>query len=841
MILAGDFNRRNINRAIGNFPQIKAVSTPPTRGTAILDLLATNMTDLVIDSGVTDAITSEGGVPSDHNTVYFSFRMPRVPQYKIEQYSYHRITPEGTSKFGSWLEQQEENGWAEVLTKDDPSEMVEELHRLFNEAMDYCYEKKTRVKKTSEPVWMADWIRSMIESRRELFKNEGRSDRWHTFKKKITDIIKTRKSKHFEELRNKFLANKDPRSFHRCVRALLNGNGPHRWDVRSLAPDKSDLELADWLADFFNGISSEYEPLNLQNVPESHHRSLPELTTEQVSTTLRKAKKTMSMVQGDIYPLLYNNYHSRLAKPITHIFNAITEKIVWPAEWKVEHVTVIPKTSAAASPSECRNISCTNFLSKVYESFVLSWAREEVTPKRNQYGGKPGCSTVHFAVSVLDYVTSALEDNRAAVVLTSIDFSKAFNRLEHGACLKAFKKKGASSDILRLLASFLIGRNMTVKVGQQKSALRPVNAGAPQGSVLGCYLFGIGVDDIEEECQAPPIAAAQTETQASRHDFPAVSTPRRVYPNHLQEPSMSPITKEQDIEFLPRATNVPPWLLKPKDPRWRPPQDKNEKFVDDSIHMCTVNMRAEQLLEKEGIFYKETKAPAAQTMMEHITKRAEERGMVVNDSKTGVMCVSSAVSFEPRVVLSGRDGPITGSDSLKFLGVTLDSDCTFRSHVNNLRTSMRRRSWALSKLRRRGMKKEDLIKVYTSMIRPAVEYASPAWHSMLTGEQSGILESQQTQAMRNILGPGISARKMRLDLELDTLYDRRESAVLKFGQKCAMSERFQEWFPLRRAPLYERRRSVNYRTYEEVTCRTERHKNSPINYARRMMNEKTDK
>ena len=62
-------------------------------------------------------------------------------------------------------------------------------------------------------------------------------------------------------------------------------------------------------------------------------------------------------------------------------------------------------------------------------------------PKLNQYGGEPAASATHLLTEVLDDVTSALEDNRASVVLSSIDFSKAFNRLEHGHCLNAFEKK----------------------------------------------------------------------------------------------------------------------------------------------------------------------------------------------------------------------------------------------------------------------------------------------------------------------------------------------------------------------------------------------------------------
>ena len=195
-----------------------------------------------------------------------------------------------------------------------------------------------------------------------------------------------------------------------------------------------------------------------------------------------------------------------------------------------------------------------------------------------------------------------MEDNRSALLLSSADFSKAFNRLEHSACLNAFKQKGASTKVLQLLASFLTGRTMTVKVGQEQPTRRPVDVCAPQGSVLGCFLFNIGIDDIEKNIDNPDTIPATTETQASRHDYPAASTPQRVRPG-CNELNYSHIRNEQEIEFLPKATNVPSWLLKPKDPRWREIDNKMEKFVDDSIHMSIVNIRAEPLLKKDGLPY----------------------------------------------------------------------------------------------------------------------------------------------------------------------------------------------------------------------------------------------
>ena len=107
------------------------------------------------------------------------------------------------------------------------------------------------------------------------------------------------------------------------------------------------------------------------------------------------------------------------------------------------------------------------------------WSREEVRPKLNQYGGEPNASAAHLLVEVVDDVTSIPEDNRLGVVLSAIDFSKAFNRLDHEQCLRAFIGRGSSQDVVQLLGSFLSKRTMTVRVEGTLSRPRSVNAGVP--------------------------------------------------------------------------------------------------------------------------------------------------------------------------------------------------------------------------------------------------------------------------------------------------------------------------------------------------------------------------
>ena len=841
IILAGDFNRRDIRKVTQNFIQIKPVLTGPTRNDAVLDIIATNFNKSLVDAGTTDPLQADTiGAPGDHRTVFATFRMPRVPQYEIEQYSYYRIDEKGTEKMKEILNRERDSGWANVLKHDDVNDLVEELHKLIENGMAEAYEKKTRKKKSSEPVWMADWIRDLIEDRRELFRKEGRSPRWETFKQKIVAIVKSSKNKYFSEIRAKFVLNKDPSKFFAYAQAFMGGNGEKGWDVRSMDPTKSDEQLTEWLADYFNGISSEYAPLSPAEVPTSYHRSIPKLEQGDVIKMINKAKKKTSSVPGDLPPEVFTDDVELVAIPVTKIFNKIIEQNKWPDLWKREHVTVIPKTKHASEPSQCRNISCTNFFSKVFESIVLAWAREEVVPKANQFGGEPKCGTEHFMVESLHYITSALEDNRNGVVVSSVDFSKAFNRLDHLACLKSFQKLGASTEIIQLLACFLMGRTMTVKVGQARSKPRPVNAGAPQGSVLGCYLFNVGIDDIEEECLYSQ-DMIPTEARGATNDYPAVSTPTRVRPTQAG-PQLSPIREEEEgtgLQIGPRVANIPPWLLKPKDKKLKAVCPCVKKFVDDGIHLSVINLRAETtLVDSDGNFFKETHAQEAQDMLRHITRRAGERGMQVNDSKTGLMCISAARTFIARAALKGRNNEtINSTQSLKFLGLTLDQNCTFGTHVEAVAAKLRSKTWLLSRLKRRGMTVEELTKVYCSVIRPSAEYAAVAWHPMITMEQSDSIEKQQVMALKNILGVGISAEKMRSQLNIERLSERRGRRMMNFAVKCAESERFCDWFPQRTAPLYSRREGISYRHYVEEPCRTERHYNSPLMAMRRKLNQ----
>ena len=65
--------------------------------------------------------------------------------------------------------------------------------------------------------------------------------------------------------------------------------------------------------------------------------------------------------------------------------------------------------------------------------------------------------------------------------LLSIDFSKAFNRVDHRACVRALAECGASTDSIQMIGAFLRGRVMQVKVNNELSEERCVMGGKSPG------------------------------------------------------------------------------------------------------------------------------------------------------------------------------------------------------------------------------------------------------------------------------------------------------------------------------------------------------------------------
>ncbi len=157
-----------------------------------------------------------------------------------------------------------------------------------------------------------------------------------------------------------------------------------------------------------------------------------------------------------------------------------------------------PSEKASQSiEKDLRPISLTPTLSKLLESYVCSWVmectKEDMDP--HQYGNVKGTSTTHALVTLLDTLHKGLDVSGASARVLLIDFSKAFDHIDHHLLLQKMSSRGVPDFILGWTRGFLCQRQQRVRVSDIFSEWASPNGGVPQGTLSGPLHYQIMAND----------------------------------------------------------------------------------------------------------------------------------------------------------------------------------------------------------------------------------------------------------------------------------------------------------------------------------------------------------
>ena len=149
--------------------------------------------------------------------------------------------------------------------------------------------------------------------------------------------------------------------------------------------------------------------------------------------------------------------------------------------------------------SNYRPISVLPLISKVFERCIynrlLRFLRQNRILNPNQFGFQKGKSTLDALLNFVENVCSEL-NSKKHVVGISIDFSKAFDTVNHHLLLRKLYAYGIRGLPLEWFKSYLNGRTQRVRIGDSYSEPKNISCGVPQGSIIGPILFLLYINDL---------------------------------------------------------------------------------------------------------------------------------------------------------------------------------------------------------------------------------------------------------------------------------------------------------------------------------------------------------
>ena len=176
-----------------------------------------------------------------------------------------------------------------------------------------------------------------------------------------------------------------------------------------------------------------------------------------------------------------------LTEPVTKIFNTSLSTSEVPILWKCSNIIPIPKVKQPLCESDTRPISLTPILSEVLEDFVVSWMIEDVGEHidSRQFGSLKGSSTTYCLLDLIHNWLSELDNPGCYLRACFLDFSKAFDRIDHTIVIRKLIDLGVCRCDLQF-------PNRSVVMCQTRAdslQLAPSSCWCPSRDQTGSYTF----------------------------------------------------------------------------------------------------------------------------------------------------------------------------------------------------------------------------------------------------------------------------------------------------------------------------------------------------------------
>jgi hypothetical protein len=662
----------------------------------ILDLVLTNQPSSC------RSVNSLPGI-SDHNLVLATFHLSpsrtKLPQRRILKFD--KADWPNINKSVITLS-------TEYFNRNPNSHTVEENCKFIEEGITsiIANEVPSKLSKSKETYpWITPEVKKILKKRDRLYIQATKTrspEKWNSFKEHRQMAKNAIRSSHQDYITNmigtELQENQKP--FWKYIKSLRkdNQNIP-TLKVKDMAPAASDQSKANALVDQFSSVFTQED---IQNTPTLTQvfPDMPNITfgEEGIQKLLSNIKPQKAGGPDNLPARFLKENAKELAPMYQHLFAQSYNCGVLPKTWCEAIVCPIFKKGPKYLPENYRPVSLTAIPCKLLEHIIVSKVWEHLNKydiiSKVQHGFRSGLSCTTQLIGAIDDWAKELNIGESQMDVIVLDFSKAFDKVPHRRLIQKMKCYGITNKNQEWIENFLTNRQHQVVINGTTSKIREVTSGVPQGTVLGPLLFLLYINDIEKD----------------------LTSSIRLFADD------SAVYRRIDTEEDAHALQLDLFRLQEWADKWQ---------MSFNVAKCKTLRITRKKKNKVNFEYCMSTPSSTESAPVPDQVREAAKNILTTSPPNGKFTALGSITSD------------------KYLGVTLDHHLSFNDHIDNIA----KKATTLLNLCRRNLHmcstnvKEQ---AYKAIVRPHLEYASPAWNPH-TSRNINRLEQVQRRAARFVL------------------------------------------------------------------------------------------
>ena len=487
-LIMGDFNYLP-TRSLCSTCNLKQEVKIPTRGDAILDLILTNNKSDLYQEPISLPKIGSG----DHFPILYNPKQCIPPKNIKKVIEIRKYLKSKIILFGAWITRAD---WSWLNNIPDVNDRVKYFSYILWKMIDHYFPLEKVVTSSTDKEWVTPKIKELINKRQKAHM-EGKFEQSVSIAKKIKLEIKEAKIK-FNESKKEFFENENPKEWYKHINYIINNGKSPQINLTNIPElsGKSPSEQTVIINEHFAKICKEYPQLQINTIQNDglEPRKIPNISEFETYKMLTKFAKK-ALVTGDPPRRILQEFAVELATPFCIIINGSISSGIFPDEYKKAEITPIPKENPPMALSDLRPISKTPIGGKMIESVIMKELEKYLIGKldNDQFGNTKGTSTTHYLINLTDEAFKSTDKGKATTAVT-IDYSKAFDYVDHSVLIEKIVDLGVRSNIINLIISFLKDRSHSTKTLGLSSPYLNITCGVPQGTCSGPRLFVIVIN-----------------------------------------------------------------------------------------------------------------------------------------------------------------------------------------------------------------------------------------------------------------------------------------------------------------------------------------------------------